>query len=77
MVVISNNGAHRIDVKRADVLLTRGTQVIDPIRLETVVAMAKKEHGPVSSATQKSLARYFEGMASVKWSCRRGLRTRL
>ncbi len=63
VVVISNNGAHRIDVKPADILLTRGTQIIDPIRLETVVAMAKKEHGPISPATQKSLAQYFEGVA--------------
>jgi hypothetical protein len=63
VVVISNNGAHRIAVKPADILLTRGTQIIDPERLETVIAMAKKEHGPVSSTTQKSLAQYFEGVA--------------
>jgi hypothetical protein len=63
VVVISNNGAHRIDIKPADILLTRGTQIIDPLRLETVVAMAEKEHGPVSSATQKAIAGYFEGVA--------------
>jgi hypothetical protein len=63
VVVISNNGAHRIDVKPADILLTRGMQIIDPLRLEAVVATAKKQHGPVSSTTQKSLARYFEGLA--------------
>ena len=63
VVVISNNGAHRIDVKPADILLTRGTQIIDPLRLETVIAMAKKEHAPISSTTRKSLARYFGGVA--------------
>src|SRR5581483_1922737 len=63
VVVISNNGEHRIDVKPADILLTRGTQIIDPFRLETVVAMARKQHGSVSSMTQKSLARYFDGVA--------------
>lgn len=63
VVVISNNGAHRIDVKPADVLLTRGTQIIDPLRLETVVEMAKKRHGSVSSTTQKSVAEYFEKLA--------------
>jgi hypothetical protein len=63
VVVISNNGTHRIDVKPADVLLTRGTQIIDPLRLETVVAMAKKQHGFVRATTQKSVAEYFEGVA--------------
>jgi hypothetical protein len=63
VVVISNNGAHRIDVKPEDVLLSRGTQIIDPLRLETVVATAQKRHGFMSSSTQKSLAEYFEGQA--------------
>lgn len=63
VVVISNNGPHRIDVKPADVLLTRGTQIIDPLLLETVIAMAKKQHGSIRPATQKSVAEYFEGLA--------------
>jgi hypothetical protein len=63
VVVISNNGAHRIDVKPADVMLSRGTQIIDPLRLETVVAMAKKQHGALGATTQKSVAEYFEGLA--------------
>jgi len=63
VVVISNNGAHRIDVKPADIMLTRGTQIIDPLRLETVVETAKKRHGSVRPTTQKSVAEYFEGLA--------------
>jgi hypothetical protein len=63
VVVISNNGADRIDVKPADVLLSRGTQIIDPLRLETVVSVAEKRHGSVRSTTQKSVAEYFEGLA--------------
>jgi hypothetical protein len=63
VVVISNNGTHRIDVKPGDVMLSRATQIIDPLRLEAVVAMARKQHGAIAAATQKSVTEYFEGLA--------------
>ena len=63
VVVISNNGTHRIDVKPADVLLSKGTQIIDPLPLETVVAIAKQQHGSLRTTTQKSVDDYFEGLA--------------
>jgi hypothetical protein len=62
-VVVSNNGQHRIDVKPSDVLLHRGTQIIDPLPVETVAAMAKNQHWFLSSKTQKEVGKYFDELA--------------
>jgi hypothetical protein len=63
VVIISNNGTHRIDLKPSDVLLRQGTQIIDPLPLETVVTMAKNQRRPLRSSTQKLVAGYFDGLA--------------
>jgi hypothetical protein len=62
VVVISNNGVGHIDLKPSDVLVRQGTQIIDPLPLETVVAMVKNQHGHLRSRTQKEIAAYFEGL---------------
>jgi hypothetical protein len=63
VVIISNNGTHRIDLKPSDVLLRQGTQIIDPLPVETVVTIAKNRHRPLRSSTQKLVAGYFDGVA--------------
>lgn len=61
-VVISNNGEHPIAVRPSDVLLHRGTQIIDPLPLEIVVAMAKAQHWLLRSKTRTQVDKYFDGL---------------
>jgi hypothetical protein len=62
VVVISNNGVGRIDLKPSDVLVRQGTQIIDPLPLETVVALVKSQRGYLRPSTQKEIAGYFDGL---------------
>ena len=48
-VVVSNFSRQRVSVKPADVLLSRGKEVIDPLSLEYVVATAKRQQAPLRS----------------------------
>jgi hypothetical protein len=56
-VVVSNNGAHRVTIRPADVLLHQGTEVIDPLPMDVVIARASG-HDP-----QSRVAKYFDGLA--------------
>jgi hypothetical protein len=51
-VVVSNFSKHRVSVKPADVLLSRGKEVIDPLPMEYVSAAARRP-GSVESAIFK------------------------
>ena len=62
VVVVSNNGVARIDLKPSDVLVRQGTEIIDPLPLETVVAMVKSQHGHLLPSTQKEIAGYFDAV---------------
>jgi hypothetical protein len=50
-VIVSNNGAHRVAVKPADVLMHEGTEVIDPLPMDVVIARAGEQG-----------AKHFEGL---------------
>lgn len=62
-VVVSNYGEHRVIVKPSDVLLHRGKQIVDPLPIEAVVAIAKRQHWFLRSTTEERIDSFFEGMA--------------
>jgi hypothetical protein len=62
-VVVSNYGAHRIIVKPSDILVHRGSEIVDPLPIETVTAIAKNQHWFLRSTTEKEVESYFKGLA--------------
>jgi hypothetical protein len=62
-VVVSNYGAHRVVVRPSDILLHRGTEIIDPLPIETVTAIAKSQHWFLRSKTEKEVESYFKRVA--------------
>jgi len=59
-VVVSNFGKQRLLLKPSDVLLHQGREVIDPIPVEMVMAMAKRQKTFLRTATQAEVDKYFE-----------------
>ncbi len=58
-VVVSNFGKQRVLVKPADVLLHRGREVIDPVPVEMVMAVAKRQKSFLRASTEEEVDRYF------------------
>ena len=61
-IIISNNSEHQIVVTPADVLLHQGGQVIDPVPLPMVVAMAEAPYR-LRSKTRAQVDKYFQELA--------------
>jgi hypothetical protein len=59
-VVVSNYGKQRLLLKPSDILLYRGKEVIDPIPVEMVMAMAKRQKTFLRAKTQEEVDKYFE-----------------
>jgi hypothetical protein len=62
-VVVSNYGAHPIIVKPSDVLVHRGNEIVDPLPIETVTAIAMNRHWFLRSNTEREVESYFKGLA--------------
>jgi hypothetical protein len=58
-VVVSNFGKQRLLLKPSDILLYRGKDVIDPIPVEMVMALAKRQHSFLRASTQEEIDKYF------------------
>ena len=56
-VVVSNHGADRVAIGPADVLMLRGSHVIDPLPLESVGEIVKDRFLPVSPGTKREVER--------------------
>jgi hypothetical protein len=63
-VVVSNFGKQRLLLKPSDILLYQGSEVIDPIPVEMVMATAKRQKY-LRSSTEKAVDKYF-GDAMLK-----------
>jgi hypothetical protein len=63
LVVVSNYGEHRVIVKPSDVLLHRGSEIIDPLPIEIVSAVAKSERWFMRSNTEEMVDDFFEDLA--------------
>lgn len=59
-VVISNFGKQRLIVKPSDVLLHKGKEVIDPVPVEMVMALAKRQKTFLRSSTGEEVDKYFK-----------------
>ena len=57
-ITISNNSGRRFTVTPADVLLRRGTEIIDPLPIESVIQMAKSS-GRLNDETREQVDTYF------------------
>jgi hypothetical protein len=58
-VVVSNFGKQRLLLKPSDILLHRGKDVIDPLPVEMVMALAKRQHSFLRASTQQEVDKYF------------------
>lgn len=61
-VVVSNYGDHPVLVKPSDVLLHRRKEIIDPLPIEVVLAIAKAQHWFLRAKTEAQIDGFFEGM---------------
>lgn len=59
-VVVSNFGKQRLLLKPSDILLYRGKEVIDPIPVEMVMAIAKRQKSFLRASTREEVDKYFE-----------------
>lgn len=57
-VVVSNFGKQRVLLKPSDILFYQGSEVIDPLPVEMVMAAAKRQKY-LRSSTEKQVDRYF------------------
>jgi hypothetical protein len=63
LVVVSNYGTHRVIVRPADILAHRGAEIVDPVPIETVIAIATTQRGYLHSKTQAQVENYFRELA--------------
>ena len=70
-IIISNNSEHQIVVTPADVLLHQGGQVIDPVPLPMIVAMAEAPYR-LRSKTRAQVDQYFQELAFTEVTLPRG-----
>jgi hypothetical protein len=61
-VLVSNYGKDRVIVKPSDVLLHRGREIVDPLPLETVIEMAKRQRWFLRSKTEEQIDSFFESV---------------
>lgn len=61
-VVVSNYGDHRIIVKPSDVLLHRGAEILDPLPVEVVMAIAKDQRWFFRAKTEEQIDLFFESV---------------
>ncbi len=59
-VVVSNFGKQHILLKPSDILLHRGEEVIDPVPMEMVMALAKRQKSFLRESTKEEVDKYFE-----------------
>jgi hypothetical protein len=62
VVVVSNYSERSVIVKPSDVLLHRGKEIIDPLPIEVVLAMAKSQHWFLRSKTEEQIDEFFESI---------------
>ena len=58
-VVVSNFGKQRLLLRPSDILLHQGKDIIDPIPIEMVMAMAKRQKSFLRASTQEEVDKYF------------------
>ena len=59
-VVVSNFGKQHILLKPSDILLHKGGEVIDPVPVEMVMALAKRQMSLFRESTKQEVDKYFK-----------------
>jgi hypothetical protein len=59
-VVVSNYGKQRLLLKPSDVLLHQGKEVIDPVPVEMVMGLAKRQKAFLRDTTAEEVDKYFK-----------------
>jgi hypothetical protein len=59
-VVVSNYGKQRLLLKPSDILLHQGKEVIDPVPVEMVMAIAKRQKSFLRDSTAEEVDKYFK-----------------
>jgi hypothetical protein len=62
VVVVSNYGMHQVSVRPSDILAHRGAEVVDPVPIETVIAVARRQRR-FPHSTQEQVESYFRELA--------------
>lgn len=71
-VVVSNFGRQRMLLKPSDILLHGEKEVIDPVPVETVMAVATRQKSFLRDSTKEEVDRYFEQSAFKETSLNPG-----
>ncbi len=61
-VVVSNYGKHRLVVKPSDVLLQRGRDIVDPLPIQAVIAVAQDQHWFLHKHTREKVDTFFHSV---------------
>jgi hypothetical protein len=62
-IIISNHGEQRYTIRPSDVLLLKGTEVIDPLPIDRVSEIAKRHYKLMTSKTRQRINEYFSNIA--------------
>lgn len=62
-IIVSNHGDRRYLINPADVLLLKGSSVIDPVPAEIVAATAKAQHGHMTEIAVKQINAFFSDLS--------------
>jgi len=63
VVVVSNYGMDRVIVRPSDILAHRGAEIVDPVPIEAVIAIATKQRRYLDSKTHERVENYFRELA--------------
>ena len=62
-IIVSNHGEQRVAIKPADILLQRGRDIVDPVPLQTVIAIAQDQRVFLRKRTRESVESFFRSIA--------------
>jgi hypothetical protein len=62
-IIVSNRGEQRVAVKPSDILLQRGRDIVDPVPLQTVIAIAQDQRVFLRKRTRENVATFFRSIA--------------
>jgi hypothetical protein len=61
-IIVSNYGEQPVTVKPSDVLLHRGREILDPLPVEAVVAIAKRQRWFLRAKTEEQIDQFFDSV---------------
>lgn len=62
-VIVSNRSDHKIEVKPSDIVLLKGNSVVDPVPVELVGDIIKREYGFYGFSSEQEVDRFVQGLS--------------